>query len=697
MKSKISNTPSLFWSSPIEALVKSKKPSPNVAKLAQVGIVTLYDLLWIIPLRIFKTPALSHFRDAKINEYFTGRGKFIHIDIKPAFGRRGKGNILLYNGYAVIKDLHSHETLSFRWFNLYPNQKKLIEQLEQVTFLGQIQEFKTQKQIVNPQFIDPDSTISAFIIDYPTINKVSGAHIKKFIDLIPKYLWDHFPETIPELGYNSILSLRDAFRTIHGLISAENFNTDRKKTAQMRLIYEEFLIDQLKIMTRRKFIKRKKSQVMEAQDLVINKLIKNLPFELTSDQIKVFNEVITDLKSGHPMMRMLQGDVGCGKTIVAFLATQIVISCGFQVALMCPTEALAIQHYESFKQLYPEQKSSLLIGSTTAKDKKEILKNLINGEIKIIIGTHALFQETVKFKNLGLAIIDEQHKFGVDQRLKLSAKGEGTHSLIMSATPIPRTLSLARYGDLDISSIKTMPTGRKGIKTRITEQINYLKYIDFIKSRLNLGEQAYFVFPAIEESETIDIQNVKESFLKYKKVFNGYCVEMLHGQMKPQEKENIVRKFRERSVHILISTSVIEVGINVPNATIMSIYNPERFGLSSLHQLRGRVGRGDKAGFCFLVLDKDISPEAHQRLKVIEENLDGFIIAEEDLKFRGEGDIFGVDQSGIVAKKMASFILHSDILEQVIKDLHHLQGTKPEVLGPHFERLAKDQKIIDTI
>ena len=326
------------------------------------------------------------------------------------------------------------------------------------------------------------------------------------------------------------------------------------------------------------------------------------------------------------------------------------------------------------------------------------MSNLKSGATQILIGTHSLFQDSVIFQKLGLAIIDEQHKFGVEQRLRLVAKGEGTHSLIMTATPIPRTLSLAQYGDLDISSIKTMPAGRKGIKTRITEKRNYDKYIEFVKSRLIQREQAYFVFPAIEESETADIQNVKDSLKKYQEQFRGFKVEMLHGQMKAEEKEKVVQDFRDQKIHILISTSVIEVGINIPNATIMSIYNPERFGLSSLHQLRGRVGRGEKPGFCFLVLDKELAPESYQRLEVIEKNLDGFVIAEEDLKFRGEGDLFGVDQSGSVStKKLANFLTHTAILEQVVQDVEKLKVEQPALLAPIFEKLAKDQKILDTI
>lgn len=697
MKSSLSSSAEITWDSPIDALARGKKPSPSFEKLATAGIKKLSDLLWILPLRIHKSPPPAPFRDAILEQYFRGSGKVIHVEIKPAFGRRGKGNILLYNGYAVVVDKLSEESLSLRWFNLYPNQKKQIEGLEYINFLGQVQEFKAQKQIINPQILTTEE-VAPYIIEYPTVNKIPGSTFKKIVELIPPVLWSKVPQILPELGYDKKLSLGEAFKIIHGQIAPGNFNPKLKDQAEERLIYEEFLIDQLKIQTRRKFIKQKDAPIFKSNDKLIKNLKSTLPFTLTDDQDKVLGDILRDFTSGHPMMRMVQGDVGCGKTVVAYLASRVVTQLGYQVALMCPTEALAQQHFESFKELAPEISIELFLGSTKIKEKKSLLNKLKNGDINIVIGTHALFQDTVTFHKLGLAIIDEQHKFGVEQRLKLVAKGEGTHSLIMTATPIPRTLSLAQYGDLDISSIKTMPSGRKGIKTRITEKMNYAKYVEFVKSRLMQREQAYFVFPAIDESETLDLQNVKESLKKYQESFRGFKVEMLHGQMKPEEKQKVVQDFRDQKIHILVSTSVIEVGINIPNSTIMSIYNPERFGLSSLHQLRGRVGRGEKAGFCFLVLDKDLPPDSYHRLEVIEKNLDGFVIAEEDLKFRGEGDLFGVDQSGsVTTKKLANFLTHTAILEQVVADVEGLKQTHPALLSPIFEKLAKDQKILDTI
>jgi ATP-dependent DNA helicase RecG len=698
MKSSKSPTSEINLETSLSIFFSSKKPSPTLEKLNNAGILTCGDLLWTLPLRLTAMPPLQAFREAQPNQYLRASGKVIHAEVKPAFGRRGKGNILLYNGHVVLKDDLSQETMSLRWFNLYPNQKKQIEAIDHIIFLGQVQEYKAQKQIINPQLLSADIQAAEYIIEYPTINKVPGVQIKKLISALPRPFWSKIRSTLPELGYDQEISLGTAFKIMHGQYPLEDFSVELKQKAQDRLIYEEFLSNQLKILTRRKYIKKKAAPVFEIDPHTLKQVIIKLPFELTIDQEKVTSQIQEDFKSGHPMMRMIQGDVGCGKTVVAYLATQITRKNKFQVAIMCPTEALARQHFESFTQFDSSLNVELLLGSTKAKEKKDILTKLLEGAVDLVIGTHSLFQDSVQFKQLGLAIIDEQHKFGVEQRLKLISKGTGTHCLIMSATPIPRTLSLAQYGDLDISTIKSMPSGRKAIKTRITEKINYDKYISFVRSRLVLGEQAYFVFPAIEESETIDLANVKESLNTYQTIFKEFKVAALHGKMKPEEKEAVVSDFRNQKIHILISTSVIEVGINIPNATIMSIYGPERFGLSSIHQMRGRVGRGDKPGFCFLVLDKEIAPDSLERIKVIEDNLDGFIIAEADLRLRGEGDLFGVDQSGTASGvKLASYVTHGLVLERVIQDLKELEVTRPELLDPHFARLAKDQKILDTI
>jgi len=398
-------------------------------------------------------------------------------------------------------------------------------------------------------------------------------------------------------------------------------------------------------------------------------------------------------------MRMIQGDVGCGKTSVALIAALMCQSNKRQVAFMCPTEALARQHYETFSKLLGSKiKMDLLLGGHKPKEKKVIQEKLISAETDLIIGTHSLIQDSIEFKDLGLAIIDEQHKFGVKQRQKLTAKGSGTHTLIMTATPIPRTLQLAQYGDLDISTIRTMPGGRKGTKTRIVTEATYEKYLSFIKTRIELGEQIYIVVPAIEESETINVNNVNQLQLEYKKFFPEYSIAALHGQLNHEEKTEVMQNFTGGKIQILISTTVIEVGINVLNSTVMAIYNPDRFGLSSLHQLRGRVGRDDKPGFCFLITEKNVSPQAMQRLKVIENTNDGFEIADADLKNRGEGELFGANQSGHSSDyKLASIFENFDIFEKVSQDINDLKQNHTEKLNNVLIKLTEDTKVSSTI
>ncbi len=376
MKSSPLNTIEIGWNSPVLALARGKKPSPTLEKVAEAGIEKLSDLLWILPLRIHKAPAPAPFREAQLNQFFRGGGKVIHTEIRPAFGRRGKGNILLHNGFVVLKDDLSSETLSLRWFNLYPNQKKQIEALDHISFLGQVQEFKAQKQVINPQILTTEE-ISPYIMEYPTVNKLPGNTFKKLFELIPSNLWDKVPQTLPVLGYDKKLTLGQAFKVIHGRVEPEKFTSILVDQAEERLIYEEFLIDQLKIQTRRKFIKKKDAPKFLTNEKEITSLKTSLPFKLTEDQDKVFDDILKDLSSGHPMMRMVQGDVGCGKTILAYLSSRIVTSQGFQVALMCPTEALAQQHFESFKQLAPGLPIELLLGSSKAKEKKTILNSYV--------------------------------------------------------------------------------------------------------------------------------------------------------------------------------------------------------------------------------------------------------------------------------------------------------------------------------
>jgi ATP-dependent DNA helicase RecG len=712
MKSKQSNTSKVItWGSSLEELFP-KGLTKSAEKLKADGYTHLNDLLWLLPLRIQELPGPQKFSQARESYLFCGRGEVISKRSSPNFKARGKRGAMLINITVIVRDLFSGETISLRWFNSYSSILKKIENSTHIEFFGTVQNYQGQKQISNPEFNDLSDiteTLESLVkdkklkIQYPTVNTVGPANIKKIIDKIPTELWSNIPETLPleTRETRKFLSLEESFRILHGKTQELDKWSERNEDfAKERLIYEEFFREQIKIHLRRAAQKKPKAQKISTNDDDLKLFSALFPFELTKDQDSVLVDIQKDLSSDNPMMRMIQGDVGCGKTSVAIISALFAVKNDKQAALMCPTESLALQHFLEVKKLLKDStyKVEILLGGTTAKEKKDICAKLYNGEIDFIIGTHSLIQETVKFRNLGIAIIDEQHKFGVSQRQKLVAKTKGCHCLIMTATPIPRSLSLTQFGDLDISTIKTMPTGRKGHKTRIITPENFEKFLTFINTRLSMKEQVYVVVPAINESAAQEMLHLQQVLDKFSEIFSNYRIKGLHGQMKSEEKSDVFKEFKKHEIDILVATSVIEVGINVLNATVMAIMNPERFGLSSLHQLRGRVGRGDKPGFCFLVNDKKVSQESMQRLKVIENSSDGFKIAEEDLKIRGEGDLFGQSQSGaITSKKLANIIVHQPILIQAKEDILRLIKEKNPSILSLIEEFATDQNIFSTI
>lgn len=682
MSLKVLNTNNLHL--PITSLGRTKKPTKTMEKLIEVGIETIEDLLWVMPLRVQKIPRVRPFSEIEVQKLFLGKGKITQLNIYPAFGRKGKGRVQLFNANVLVKDSLSDSYIRLRWFNAYPNIKKQLEQLEEFVFLGTPTEAKDEIIIANPQ-INPVKE-NEVIIEYPTINTIAGRHVKALIDKIPDTIWN---TELPDPTLHP-LSLIEALKVIHGK------NTDTSfELAVERLKYQEFFNNQIKARAR-----RERNKALNAPVIISNKDYSHLfPYELTGDQKQVLEDVKRDLKQNYPMMRMVQGDVGCGKTSIAIIAALMAIENKKQVAFMCPTEALATQHFKTLTKILPEDISfSLLLGSTSQKDKKQIYAKLKSGEIDLIIGTHSLIQDSVEFNDLALAIIDEQHKFGVGQRLKLFSKGQGVHSIIMSATPIPRSLQLAQYGDLSISTIRELPGGRKGIKTRIVSPENKPKFLSFLKTRLSLGEQIYVVVPAIEESLTTDMRSVAEIYEQYRNYFPENKVEVLHGQLSSEEKQAVMNRFEQGSVDILVSTTVIEVGINVLNSTVISIYSPERFGLSTLHQLRGRVGRGEKPGFCFLVLDKKLQDDSMKRLEIIEKTIDGFEISEADLQFRGQGELFGLNQSGHNSGfKLANIFEDRPIFEQVSRDINKLESTQTEVLNSLLMKEVQNLHVSTTI
>ncbi len=689
----------ILWSSGIESLYKSK-PSKSAEKLLLAGFKSLYELLWISPLKIQVIPKTSSFNSIKCGNPFRGEGIIQGLESKPAFSSRGRRGAKLFHLSATIKDKYSDKLLRLKWFNCYGSMIKKIHQKGPVFFRGDITEFQGRLQMINPKIglIKNEEKDKQIIeVYYPTLNGISSSQLKIIYQKIPEYLWNEIPEIISEdlRKERNFLPLSICFQIHHGRF--KKWTSELQQEAKKRLIYHEFLLDQLKLYMRRKCLKSissKRINLKNEQKQIIKKIF---PYSLTNDQKNVFNEILEDFKSGQPMMRLLQGDVGCGKTTVALMASMAVIQNKNQVALMCPTESLARQHFETTKEILPNSINiSLILGPTRLKEKKMIRLSLAKGEIDLIIGTHSLIQKEIKFKNLALAIIDEQHKFGVDQRLKLLQKGIGTHSLIMTATPIPRSLSLTQYGDLNISTIKSMPQGRKGQKTKIINKQTYPKFLSFVKTRIEMGEQAYIVVPAIEETQSMNY--ISEVLQRFKKHFPLMIIKALHGKLASDEKENTIQQFRKGEIDILIATSIIEVGINILNASIMAIMGPERFGLSSLHQLRGRVGRGSLPGFCFLIQEKNEEAQVSKRLQIIEKTTDGFLIAEEDLKIRGEGQLFGTGQSGESDNwRIGNLIEHEDLLFQAKEDLEkRLLEESPTFTSSLFDHFKSDEKIFLT-
>lgn len=496
-------------------------------------------------------------------------------------------------------------------------------------------------------------------------------------------------ELLPEeiLKKNNLCGINEAIVSIHFPKDLEDY-----KKARTRLVFEELLSTQLALLVLKNNYLTEEDGIEFDKNVQISDVINQFPFKLTKAQLRVLEEIESDMERKRLMNRLLQGDVGSGKTAVAMCAAYKAVKSGYQVAIMAPTAILATQHLENFNNILQKLdiKCELLISGITKKKKTELLERLKNGDIDILIGTHALIEENVEFKNLGLVVTDEQHRFGVKQRTRIAEKGDNPDILVMSATPIPRTLALILYGDLDISIIDELPPNRKKIETfavskKLEERVN-----GFIQKQIEEGRQAYIVCPLVEENEEMDLQSVINLCEKYKKdIFPQYRVEYIHGKMRPKEKDEIMLAFKEHKIDILISTTVIEVGVDVPNANIMVIEDAQRFGLAQLHQLRGRVGRGEYQSYCILKYEGK-SDTVRKRMKVMCDTNDGFIISEKDLELRGSGDFFGTMQHGLPEFKIANLFEDMPILQQVQKVA---QGIILE--DPKLEKNVELKKLVD--
>ena len=555
--------------------------------------------------------------------------------------------------------------------------RKILPLNSSVIISGKISFYKNKYQITNPAYIVPiekENYVNKVIPKYGLTEGLTEKVYRKLIEQVLIKLTDlkewHNKDILNEIGNVSWVK---SINRLH-----EKNNNDLNSKYYRRIAYDEILSNLLVLSQVRKRIKRLKKKNKIFGNKFSEKIIKNFKFVLTDDQEKSIREINKDLKSEYKMFRILQGDVGSGKTIVSFLAAANVIESNYQAVLMAPTEILARQHYNLAKKVFGsiDIKIDFLSGKTKPSDKKKIRENLANGNINFLIGTHALFQKNTKFKKLGIAIIDEQHKFGVKQRIELSNKGGNECDiLLMSATPIPRTLVMAVYGDMDVSKIQNKPLNRKDIITLSKPEEKIEEILSFIKKKITVGNQIFWVCPLIEESKKLDYSAAVKKFNFLSKKFSGK-VGLIHGNLNKDEKDDVLINFLQKKIDILVSTTVIEVGIDFPNANVIVIENSNKFGLSQLHQLRGRVGRGVDQGTCILLYKKNLSENAKKRIKILKSTNNGFLIAEQDMKLRGFGDVLGYQQSGIKNFKIADPIHHSDLFDVAEKNIKEIELNK---------------------
>ncbi len=552
--------------------------------------------------------------------------------------------------------------------------RKILPINSLVIISGKINYYKKRYQITNPTYVVPasqESYVKKIIPKYSLTEGLTEKIYRKLIDQVLNNIEEtkewHNEEILKKIGNVSWL---ESIKNVHN----KNINDFNSKFYK-RLAYDEILANLLVLSQVRKRVKKFKKKRKEFDDFLKKKIIKNINFDLTINQKKIIYDIDKDLKSEFKMFRLLQGDVGSGKTIVSFIAAANVIRSNWQVALMAPTEILAKQHYKLALKIFKSSNISIefLTGKSEPVEKKNIKDNLEKGNINFLIGTHALFQKNIAFKKLGLVIIDEQHKFGVKQRIELSNKGgKDCDILLMSATPIPRTLILAVYGDMDVSRLIEKPRNRKVIITLSKPEDKVDEVIFFLKKEIEKGNQIFWVCPLIEESKKLDYTAAIKKYNHLSKIFPKK-VGLIHGSLKKDQKDEVLNKFLKKNFNVLISTTVIEVGIDFPNANVIIIENSNKFGLSQLHQLRGRVGRGSKQGTCILLFKKNLSENAKKRIKILKSSNDGFFIAEEDMKLRGFGDILGYQQSGLKNFKLADPIHHEDLFKIAEENLKSIE------------------------
>mgnify|MGYP000090495760 FL=1 len=674
--------------------VKSVGPA-KVSLLNNLNIFTLEDLLTYFPRDYEDRSKTKSIADLINGEEVTIEAKVVsEVNIN-----RIRKNMTVLK--TIVEDNTGRCTIT--WFN-QTYIKQHIKKGETYKFFGKaINEFN-HFEMRNPVFdkIDSSKNTGKIMPVYPTTYKLSQTAIRQAIENALNMTKGKLEETLPDylLKEYNLLDLQNSLEQIHFPTDAEH-----RMQARKRLVFEELLTMQLALLELKGSSEKSKGIVFD-KNAKMSDIINTLPFKLTKAQLRVLAEIDSDMESEKTMNRLLQGDVGSGKTVVSIISAYKAVKSGYQVAIMAPTAILATQHMEEFSKILAPLgiKCELLLGATTPKNKKDILERLQNGEINVLIGTHALITENVTFKNLGLVVTDEQHRFGVKQRTAIAAKGNNPDILVMTATPIPRTLALILYGDLDISIIDELPPNRKKIETyAVTKQMEE-RINKFIKKNIDEGRQIYVVCPLVEEKEedenTKELRAVKEWTKIYKEqIFPEYRVECVYGKMKPKEKDEIMKNFKEGEIDILVSTTVIEVGVNVPNANIMVVENADRFGLAQLHQLRGRVGRGQYQSYCVLKYNSKCSQVGKERMKTMQETNDGFVIAEKDLELRGTGEFFGTKQHGIPEFKIANLFVDMPMLKSVQSVALKIESEDKGLTQQKNERLRKivDNKLKQSV
>jgi len=636
--------------------------------LKKKNINSLFDLLWKLPRSFTDRSLSSKIKDLKIGENQT-------VTVTPQkyqFPRLRN----LPNRVICSDDTGKLDCVFFNSYEGYV--KKILPLGKEITISGKINYFKNKYQLTNPKYISEDSSLikqvhNKYSLTEGISEKVYNKIINQIINKLPDLNEWHSKEIIKKFGN---LSWNHSIKELH---KPENIGKHKDNFYQ-RLAYDEIFSTFLVNSEIRKKIKKIKKKSKKININLQSSLINNLSFSLTNDQINSLKQINEDLSTSTKMFRLLQGDVGSGKTIIALLAAYNTTNAGYQVAFMAPTEILARQHYNLAKEIFPKNKKiELISGKSEYKNKKIILEKLKNNKIDIIFGTHAIFQKKVSYKNLGLIIIDEQHKFGVNQRKKLSDKGgNDCDVLLMTATPIPRTLTMTVYGDMDLSIIKEKPKSRRPIKTYSKLESKIDDVIKFIKKEINFGNQIFWVCPLIEESKKLDHTSAVKKFEFLKKLFPNQVL-LLHGKTEIDEKEKILNNFQKNKFKILVSTTIIEVGIDFPNANVIIIENANKFGLSQLHQLRGRVGRGNKESTCILMFKSNLSDNAKKRINILKQNNDGFLISEEDMKIRGFGDLLGFKQSGIKNFKLADPILNNDLFLLAENEIKRIENSNEDI------------------